>query len=91
MLKKETFVPMAFFKKEAYTGSMKGMRYRVAKGEEGFEVWVYPEPFSFDATPKEQKRTAQFPFTEEGRCQAVDWINQKYEEELSVWEKAARR
>ena len=32
-LKKETFVPMAFFKKEAYTGSFKGMRYRVVKAE----------------------------------------------------------
>ena len=35
-VKKESFVPMAFFKKEAYTGSFKGMRYRVIKSEYQF-------------------------------------------------------
>ena len=39
-LKKETFVPMAFFKKEAYTGSFKGMRYRVVKAEDQFEMCI---------------------------------------------------
>ena len=41
-VKKESFVPMAFFKKEAYTGSFKGMRYRVIKSEDQFVKNTFP-------------------------------------------------
>ncbi len=85
MLKKELFMPMGFFKKEAYTGSMKGMRYRICRGEDGFEVSVYPEPYCYEATPEERKIKAVFPFTEEGREQVVDWINEQYQINLDVW------
>lgn len=91
MLKKETFVPIQFFKKEAYTGSMKGMRYRLKKEEEGLEAAVYPEPYCYEATPEEQKTKKVFPFSEEGREQAVDWFNQQYEEKIEIWESAKRK
>ena len=91
MLNKDTFVPMQFFKKEAYTGSMKGMRYRIKKEEEELSVVVYPEPYCYEVTPEEKKIRASFPFTEEGRKQVVDWINHQYEENRPVWEKAARK
>lgn len=91
MLNKDTFVPIQFFKKEAYTGSMKGMRYRVTKEEEEFSAVVYPEPYCYEATPEEKKIRAAFPFTEEGRKQVVDWINGQYEERREVWEKTARK
>jgi len=91
MLNKDTFVPIQFFKKEAYTGSMNGMRYRVAKEEEEFSAVVYPEPYCYEATPEEQKIRTCFPFTEEGRGQAVDWINEQYEENRTAWEKDARK
>lgn len=91
MLDKETFVPIQFFKKEAYTGSMSGMRYRINKVEEGLEAVVYPEPYCYEATPDEQKTKMIFPFSEEGREQAVDWINQQYEEKLTIWKSASRK
>ncbi|MFR3728984.1 GNAT family acetyltransferase [Lacrimispora sp.] len=91
MLNKETFVPIQFFKKEAYTGSMNGMRYRINKVEEGLEAAVYPEPYCYEATPDEQKIKMIFPFSEEGRQQAVDWINQQYEEKLSIWKSSSRK
>ncbi|WP_394522889.1 GNAT family acetyltransferase [Lacrimispora sp. JR3] len=91
MLKKETFVPMQFFKKEAYTGSMNGMRYRVSKVEEELEAAVYPEPYCYEATPEEQKTKMKFPFSEEGREQAVNWINQQYEEKSAIWKSASRK
>lgn len=91
MLKKETFVPIQFFKKEAYTGSMNGMRYRIHKAEEGLEAAVYPEPYCYEATPDEKKTKMIFPFSEEGREQAVDWINQQYEEKLTIWKSASRK
>ncbi|HBD01165.1 MAG TPA: GNAT family acetyltransferase, partial [Lachnoclostridium sp.] len=52
---------------------------------------VYPEPYCYEATPEEQKIRTSFPFTEEGRGQAVDWINEQYEENRTAWEKAARK
>ena len=91
MLNKDTFVPMQFFKKEAYTGSMKGMRYRVKKEEEEFSAVVYPEPYCYEATPEENKTRTSFPFTEEGREEVVDCINKQYEENRTTWEKTARK
>lgn len=90
MLNKDTFVPIQFFKKEAYTGSMKGMRYRVSKEGEEFLAAVYPQPYCYEVTPEEQKIKAVFPFTEDGRIKVVEWINQQYEENRLLWEKNAR-
>lgn len=90
VLKKEAFVPMAFFKKEAYTGSFKGMRYRVAKAEDQFEAFVYPEPYCFEATPDENKVKNTFPFTEEGRESVVNWLNDQYDSRKTEWDSAAR-
>ena len=72
MISKEKFMPMEFFKKEAFKGSIKGMRYRVKKEEEGLEAVVYPEPFCFEATSEEKKIRKMFPFSEEGRQQVID-------------------
>lgn len=91
MLKKETFVPIQFFKKEAYTGSMNGMRYRINKEEEGLEVTVYPQPYCYEATPDEKKTKAVFPFSEEGRQQALEWINEQFIEKQDVWAAAERK
>ncbi|MFT4004236.1 MAG: GNAT family acetyltransferase [Lacrimispora sp.] len=90
MLKKETFVPIQFFKKEAYTGSMKGMRYRVFKSGEELEAVVYPGPYCYEVTSEEQKTRASFPFSGEGVSQAVDWINEQYEKNQPLWKSASR-
>ncbi|HIX14355.1 MAG TPA: GNAT family acetyltransferase [Candidatus Hungatella pullicola] len=90
MISKEKFMPMEFFKKEAFKGSIKGMRYRVKKEEEGLEAVVYPEPFCFEATSEEKKTRKMFPFSEEGRQQVIDWLNEQYEERKEEWESAAR-
>ena len=89
-VKKESFVPMAFFKKEAYTGIFKGMRYRVIKSEDQFEAVVYPEPYCFEATPDENKVKNTFPFTEEGRESVVNWLNDQYDSRKAEWDSAAR-
>lgn len=91
MLKKETFVPIQFFKKEAYTGSMKGMRYRINKEEDGLLVTVYPQPYCYEATPDEKKTKAVFPFSEEGREQALEWINEQFTEKQDLWSAAIRK
>ena len=54
MLQLKDFMPVNFLKKEKYTGSCKGMRFRMEKFEkEGEEtpvlrVNVWPELYSFD-------------------------------------------
>ena len=44
-----------FLKKEAYTGSHHGIRYRLSKDEDTLKACVYPEPYCFEATKDEQK------------------------------------
>ncbi|MDK2967587.1 MULTISPECIES: GNAT family acetyltransferase [Lacrimispora] len=91
MLNKENFVPIQFFKKEAYTGSMNGMRYRIKKEDEGLEAAVYPQPYCYEATPDEKKIKAVFPFSEEGREQAINWINEQFIEKQDLWAAAGRK
>lgn len=83
---------MEFYKKSSYTGWTGGMRFKIAKEvpEEGdalFHVWVWPGPYIFDLTDDALKTDATFPFTEEGRKQSVDWINEQYESRIKEWPK----
>lgn len=72
---------LELLKKSRYFGSHKGMRFRLSKEEEQLQATVYPEPYSWEYTPKEQKEPQFFPFSEEGLDQAVAWLNQKYRED----------
>ena len=55
MLDLHEFMPVNYLKKEAYTGSHRGMRYRMWKGESGEDTVLmtaaWPEPYGFEATP----------------------------------------
>ena len=73
MLERKDVMPVAFLKKERFTGSLKGMRYRMEMAKEGEEarlkVTIWPEPYSFDATKEEDKRWEFFPRRESaGEC-----------------------
>ena len=84
MVEKKNMMPLNFFKKEAYTGSSEGMRYRIAqvieeKEEEKLswlEVAVYPEPYCYEVTPEEHKIKKRFPFKEEALEEIRVWINE---------------
>ena len=74
---------------EAYFGSCKGMRYRLAREplaipkEEADTVTpvlkasVWPEPFAYARTDKALIRDALFPFSEEGMQEACRYFNQQ--------------
>lgn len=74
-----------------FTGSFQGMRYRIIrqkekKDEEGNTVWpegllvtLWPEPFSYEKTEDVLKISRLFPFSEEGKQQAVVWMNESWE------------
>lgn len=82
MIDKGNFLNLNILKKEEYTGSMDGMRYRLVKKEEGDEkkimVAVWPEPFCFLKTPEENKIYQEFSFDEEGKNHAADWLNRQW-------------
>lgn len=84
MIERIDLFHLPFYKKEAFTGSDRGVRFwigqaRIPKdGQEEEETVlrtiVWPEPFALQATPDEQKTERDFPFTEEGLDEAFAWI-----------------
>lgn len=85
MVEKEKILTLPFYSyKGIFTGSDEGIRYRIAKISEEdvdmFEVYVWREPYGFEATPKEEMEKQTFAFTEEGKEELVAWLNQKHEE-----------
>lgn len=86
---------LPYINRSVYTGSFKGMRYRMSKEmreneEKALQLVLYPEPFCFENTPEEQKEYMDFPFTEEGFTRAVEYLNQQYEVRQEEWEEALK-
>ncbi len=90
---------------EAYFGSHRGMRFRLArdplakvalasreKQEEGahFLLTLWPGPWSFDRTPEEKRTEFRFPFTEEGLREAVECLNAEYIRRKPEWDAVLR-
>lgn len=76
---------LPFYKKEAFTGSDRGLRFWIGKAEVPREdseeekdtvlrVILWPEPFALKHTADEKKVSRDFPFSEEGLDQTYDWI-----------------
>jgi hypothetical protein len=104
MITRKDVMPVNFLKKEKFTGSDTGMRYRMemtkreVPKEDGADgetvedtvltVTSWPEPYGYDATPEEEKTRKEFPFSEEGKLAAVDWLNEQYESRKEEWDAA---
>ena len=88
-LQRSGFMPINYLKKESFTGSFLGMRYKMMKAQieeedhqkDVLRVVHWPEPYGFDATDEEKKRQKDFSFDEDGIQQGIDWLNQSYTEE----------
>lgn len=98
MIEYTDVMPIPFLKKEAFTGSYQGMRYRMKKTEvpvqEGSEetttqllVHAWPQPFCFDKTEDSLKTEQLFDFNPDGIRNAVDWLNDLYINEKKRWTK----
>jgi hypothetical protein len=86
---------------EAFFGSYKGMRYRLAReplenvkfvpldkrGPATLMATVWPEPYSYGQTDKSLMTSENFEITQEGFESAVAWINQQYESRIEEWTK----
>jgi len=91
MIAKEDILSIGFLKKQVFTGSYRGMRYRLWK--EGGEpdrlvAEVWPQPYSSETAPEAIREQEAFPFDEGGRAAAVAWLNERYEGKKEIWEKA---
>lgn len=89
---------------EAYYGSDRGMRFRVAReplanvhftpvekrGEASLRVTIWPEPDSYRTAPPEEKTVKDFPVTEEGLAAAVAYLNAYHEEHPELWPEGER-
>ena len=95
-INRQDLLKLSFYKKTHYSGSFKGMRYRIEKHEEGegeekttaFRAWVFPEPYSFDVTDDSKKSFKDFPFEERALDDIKAWLDDCYESRRSEWETA---
>ena len=85
-------IPVGGLKKEPFSGSHNGMRYffRSDESKETFSVFIYPEPWSFESTPEEEKQSASFPMTDEGMDEAIAWLFEMYESQKEKWRNAEK-
>ncbi len=83
----KNLIPVSGLKREPFSGCHGGMRYFFCSDEskETFSVYVYPEPWSFEKTPDEEKEKASFPMNNEGMDAAVEWLFQMYESQKERW------
>lgn len=86
MIENSKILSLEFYNyKGIFTGSLKGMRYRIEKvtNEEeqvAFLAHAWKEPYNFEVTPKEEMDKKEFAFSEEGKQEMVEWLNTLYGE-----------
>ena len=85
-------IPVGGLKREPFSGCHGGMRYfmKMDESKETFTVTVYPEPWSFDKTPVEDKEPAAFPLSDAGMDEAIAWLYKKYEEKRDIWDNSLK-
>ena len=83
MLTRAAFLSLNFVKKEDYTGSYQGMRFllhqELVDEKKQLKVYLWSEPFGFEATPEDQKIAKLFEFSDNGLDAAIEWMNEMYE------------
>lgn len=81
-------IPVGGLKREPFSGGHNGMRYyfEIDESKETFTVTIFPEPWSFDKTPEENKEHASFPMSDEGMDSAIDWLYEMYEKKKDYWQ-----
>ena len=79
-------VSFNFIKKEVFTGSDSGMRYRLEKSGDNILAWAWPEPYCFAKTLDELKVSETFPLTPDGKEEAVAWLNEQLTLRAQMWE-----
>ncbi|TCL60674.1 hypothetical protein EDD76_102374 [Kineothrix alysoides] len=89
VIDKGKFHVLNYVKREEYLGSMEGMRFMLKKkgvGEETkLETIIWPEPLGYAKTPESKKQHKEFEFSQAGLEEAIDWMNEQYEQQKELW------
>ena len=89
MIGEHDILSFNYLKKQAFLGSFQGMRYRLKAAGEGdeavLEAIIWPEPFILEHTDEELSEKKEFPFSEEGREEAIAWLNERYASRKEFW------
>lgn len=81
-------ISIQYIKKDDFTGSYKGMRYRLSKIGDGMEVVIWPGPYNYIKTPDHKKQRKEFALSIEGKEEAVNWLNEQYTVQKPLWDSA---
>ncbi len=94
MIERNSLYHIPYYNKAAFTGSYRGMRYKLEKinGNEehtdSLKATVWPGPFCFDATSDKKKESESFEFSDNGIAAACDWLNEKYRQNKELYKTA---
>ncbi|MCR4808084.1 MAG: GNAT family acetyltransferase [Lachnospiraceae bacterium] len=83
MIDKNTILSFNHYKKgKPFTGSYKGVRYRIVKEKaedqddnDRFRVDTWPEPLCYEATDPDKIQTQRFVFNEQGYEDVISYLN----------------
>ncbi len=81
-----------FYKKSDFTGSLKGMRYTIARKQPEeqdpyFLVTIFPGPYNEEHTADELKVKKEYPFSNEAIDEICTYLNEYYQEHAEEFEK----
>lgn len=93
MIERADLFHIPFYKKEAFTGSDRGIRFWIGKTEVAkadseeetdtvLRAIVWPEPFALKHTADEKKIEKDFEFSEDGLQDIYAWITGEGREEV---------
>ena len=90
MLTFDEVLNLNYYKKTSYSGWINGMRFLIRREQQEdqtdiFHAWVWPGPFIFDLTDEEKKSDFTAPFSDNGKQEVVDWINEQYLNHSELW------
>lgn len=90
MLSYDDALNLNYYKKTGFTGWMSPIRFLIKReqpeeGEALFHAWVWPGPYTFANTDDSKKLDYTAPFSEDGKKEVVDWINEQYAKYEDVW------
>lgn len=89
MISPQDLLSFAFYKKEKFTGSFRGMRYLIQKASENdsdiFEIFTWPGPYNFASTEDSKKIRKTFPFEADSLEGIAAYLNHIYESGKDSW------
>lgn len=93
MIDEKQILPFNFFSYGGtYSGDHNGMRYMIKRTgkKPGFmlDALVWRGPFASSAVNPDDITTKQFEYSEEGRKEAIEWIQKMYDERKDEWANA---